>query len=791
MIGFLAVLITFFPDVFLHGKIFIGKYGDMHTCQFSWAYYFKDTMSKGVFALWNTGSFCGYPFGAGVLSNLSLLNFFVWLIPNAPWAWNVYIMLSLFSVCAFSYLYVREVGYSRSAAFITGLIYTFTLASGHYREDNLGGFLPLSLWCIEKHFKTQKSRYVFFAFLSLVIPTLGVLPQYTLYLCVFFMIYVWVRSRTLAGVAIVALVGGTSAFYLIRLLEFLIHSVRGQLWFVTVLLPSYLVCFVFPHFFESTTRLETNFFFQKIFLEATRSWLHTDELRYIFPPYLSILGLILIAWGWREKGIIRIFRNTAFFILLYLMMNPLIAPITKHIPILAQLPRISRLITLFTFSAAVLAGAGFDRLTNRFFKLKPAVFFFAIFSLSLGGLLLILRFGVQWAASSIRPLLEDYVHEHMLQNPAYIAGEDFYLMRIDDFFVFIKQWTNLGDPSFWMPICFIIFSLVLLKLWQKRFLPRNFFILLACILISVDLLIYFRSRIDYKPTPKEIRFETEGIKFLQRDKDVFRIMQILDEVIPGEARQRSILTPNLSILYGLESAEGYDPLYIGRYQTFFRNFQSDYDKDNAMIFAGPEGNFSYEVADFLNVKYFITSKSKTPKKKLPFVMEDEKIKIYKNPTYFPRAFIVHKAKVIPNDDEILSFLKRDQMDFHTKVVLEEEPNALIDIKDGKSDLDEVVFNTYEPNQIKLTVKASEDGFLVVSNNYYPGWRASLNGKPAKIYRANYTFQAIQIPQGLHQVEFSFRPKSFLIGTVISGLFLILSPFACSVISRRLKLKTTA
>ena len=781
--GFAAILIFFFPDIFLQGKILINA--DMHQCHLSWAYYFKSTISKGIFALWNTGSFCGSPFGAGVLSNLSLLNIFVSLIPNAPLAWNVYIMLSVFSVSTFSYLYVREMGYSRAAAFITGLIYTFTPAAGHYLEDNLGGFLPLALWCSERYFKIRKTRYIFFAFLSLAVPAISVLPQFSFYVCAFFIIYVWVRSRTLAGAAIVVLVGGAVSFYSIRLFEFLINSVRGQLWFVTVLLPTHLVCFIFPFFFESTFRPETNFFFTKLFSEITRSWFHLDNLQYIFPPYVSILGIILVAWGWREKGISRVFRTTALFILFYLMTNPIFAPIYRHIPVLAQLPRIARLSTLLTFSLAVLAGVGFDRLMNRSFTLKPTVLFFMILTTILGGFLLTLRLGVRLCSSSIRALFENYIRTSMLRNPKYVAGENFYLKRIDDFFVFVKQWTNLGDPSFWLPILFIILSLVLLRLWQKRIISRNLCTLGACILIVVDLMIFFRLKVFYTPTPQEIRFEINGIKFLKSDKDVFRIMQILDDVVPGEMRKRSILAPNLSMLYGLESAEGYDPLYIGRYQTFFRNFQSDYDRDNAMILGGPEGNFNFEVVDFLNVKYFITSKKLTLKRKLPFVMEDEKIKIYKNPTYFPRAYIVHEAKVIGDDSKILFFLKSNQMDFRTQVILEEEPKPVIDIERGGPDSDRVVIDTYEPNQIELAVRAKKDGFLVISNNYYPGWRAFLNGKPVKIYRANYTFQAIQLPQGTHQVIFSFRPWSFSIGILLSALSLILSPFVCTAISQRL------
>ena len=784
MIGFAAALIFFFPGVFFQGRVLINS--DMHQCHFAWAYYFKDTINKGIFALWNKGSFCGGPFGSGVLSNLGLLNIFIWLIPNAPASWNVYILLSLFSIAAVSYVYSCEIGFSRPAAFLTGLIYTFAHTGAHYNEDNLGVFLPLSLWCVERFFKVRKPRYLFFSFLSLLVPCVSVLPQFSFYLCIFFIVYVWLRSRSWMGIGIVALVVGTISFYLFRLFEFLVNSVRGQLWFVTVLLPMYLVCFIFPFFFESTFRPEPNFFFQKIFLEVTQSLLHTDKLTYIFPPYLSILGITFVAWGWRQKGIIRIFRGTALFILFYWMANPLIAPIMKHIPILAQLPRISRLGTLLTFSLAILAGAGFDRVLKKDFNFKPAVLFYGILVSVLGGFLLVLRLGTRLGGPWIRSFAERYIQNNMLTNPNYTAGDEFYLKRIDDFFKFINQWTNLLDLSFSLPVLLIVLSLALVWFWRKKAISRNIFVFAVCVLISFDLMIFFKLRIYSMPTLEQVRYETEGIKFLQRDKSIFRIMQILDDVVPGQSRERTILTPNLPILYGLESVEGYDPLFIGRYQTFFRNFQPDYDKDNAMIFAGPEGNFQDEVADFLNVKYYVTPKEKILRKKLPFVAEDEKIKIYNNPDYQERAFIVHETKVIEDDAKILSFLKSDQMNFRKMVVLEGEPKPFSGGENNESNSDQAVIDLYEPNKISMTVKTDKSGFLVVSNNFYPGWIAFVDHQPVKIYRANYTFQAIQIPAGTHQVEFLFRPKSFTLGAMISVFFLILSPFACSAIGRALK-----
>ncbi|MBU0567008.1 YfhO family protein, partial [bacterium] len=66
-----------------------------------------------------------------------------------------------------------------------------------------------------------------------------------------------------------------------------------------------------------------------------------------------------------------------------------------------------------------------------------------------------------------------------------------------------------------------------------------------------------------------------------------------------------------------------------------------------------------------------------------------------------------------------------------------------------------------------------DGFLFLSDTYYPGWKAYVDGIETRIFRANYTFRAIQIKEGKRRVEFIYRPKSFTIGLIGTGLTILL------------------
>jgi len=67
------------------------------------------------------------------------------------------------------------------------------------------------------------------------------------------------------------------------------------------------------------------------------------------------------------------------------------------------------------------------------------------------------------------------------------------------------------------------------------------------------------------------------------------------------------------------------------------------------------------------------------------------------------------------------------------------------------------------------VKAPENALLVLNDTYFPGWKAFVNGKKTKIYRADYAFRAIPLNAGTHQVEFIYDPMGFKLGAGVTLL----------------------
>ena len=82
------------------------------------------------------------------------------------------------------------------------------------------------------------------------------------------------------------------------------------------------------------------------------------------------------------------------------------------------------------------------------------------------------------------------------------------------------------------------------------------------------------------------------------------------------------------------------------------------------------------------------------------------------------------------------------------------------------------FLQYGPQSVKLAVDAPRDCWLFLSDTYYPGWTADLDGKPMPIHLANITGRAVRVPAGKHVVAFTYAPRSFRVGCVASLLALL-------------------
>lgn len=155
----------------------------------------------------------------------------------------------------------------------------------------------------------------------------------------------------------------------------------------------------------------------------------------------------------------------------------------------------------------------------------------------------------------------------------------------------------------------------------------------------------------------------------------------------------------------------------------------------------------------------------------------EKTYVYENKAVLPRVMWVERAKVMAGEteDEILAAVLSEEFDPREEVVLEDE-SKIMSVKAGSASggnyesrkgQGKVEIKSYKEQSVEIEMESEGDGFLVLSDTYYPGWKAAVDGKETKIYRANFAFRAVEVPAGKHVVKFTFEPTYWRLGLGIS------------------------
>jgi hypothetical protein len=150
---------------------------------------------------------------------------------------------------------------------------------------------------------------------------------------------------------------------------------------------------------------------------------------------------------------------------------------------------------------------------------------------------------------------------------------------------------------------------------------------------------------------------------------------------------------------------------------------------------------------------------------------DGEVKIYRNTRALPRAFLVHRAEVVASPRDALARVTAAGFDPRRAAILEEpwsqEPPA-----PAVSEPETVDVVQYEPQRVRLAVKAAAPALLVLSDIFYPHWQATIDGRPTKILRADYAVRAVAVPPGVHDVTFEYRPIHFYVASALSLATLI-------------------
>jgi hypothetical protein len=234
------------------------------------------------------------------------------------------------------------------------------------------------------------------------------------------------------------------------------------------------------------------------------------------------------------------------------------------------------------------------------------------------------------------------------------------------------------------------------------------------------------------------------VDYLQSDPDFFRIDSRTDV--------SDVWQPDMALLVGLYDVNGVDnPLVIA---------------DTARYWEGTGGR-STRLYDLLGVRYLLGSKQVVLDwEKFDLASDaDPRVNVYRNKTALPRAFVVHRAVAASDHEDAWARIHEPGFDPATQVVLED--GQPIDVHTEGQAVVRLV--RYEPDSLTIDVDSPAEGYLFLSDPFYPGWRAQVDGEPAAILRADYAFRAVAVQAGPHRVTMTFQPRSWLAGLGISVL----------------------
>jgi hypothetical protein len=160
--------------------------------------------------------------------------------------------------------------------------------------------------------------------------------------------------------------------------------------------------------------------------------------------------------------------------------------------------------------------------------------------------------------------------------------------------------------------------------------------------------------------------------------------------------------------------------------------------------------------DLLNVRYVVSDRAVGGA--FQEVFRDGNMLVLENGSALARASLHRNVQVLDHDATLPRMRERDWSP-RAALFVEEAPAIAIDAA-GDASGDAVRVERYTPNRIDLHVSARSPAMLLVTNHWLPYWRASIDGQPAPVVRANYSFQAIAVPAGDHAISLRMRSAPF-------------------------------
>jgi hypothetical protein len=741
----------------LAGRFLVNSHSDQYVAGYAFREFAASTLrATGQFPLWNPYLFGGMPYIAAMHGDIFYPTFLLRMVMPTDVAMTWGFIIHVFLSGLFTFGFLRAIGYSFYGSLIGGVAYMMSgqiasyVSPGHDGKLFVSALFPLALWMLHRGIRGAKS-WSWGAF-ALIIGLCVLSPhpqllQYLLLACGAYALFLAfanldgislpraVAIKRLAaalGAVVVGLAIGAVQYLPVR--EYVAWSPRaGGL---------------------ADYRVATSY-----------AW-NPEELLNVYLPQFS--GMLDNYWG---RNGIHLHSDYVGVVVLVLAGAAFIGlrsdPRRKHIVFWSAALLISLLWSLgsstpfYRIPYAIIPG-------TKYFRAPATIFFVGTLAIALLASAGAERF-LQRRVSR-KYLIGWLIGAGVIALLASVGGLTSVAESFVDERLFDRVLANRNDliVGAWRSFFFVAVAVALgLAVLRGKVSGRAAAWGLAAVM-AIDLWTIERIYWMFMPRANVIYASDPVLETLKSDPQPARVLAFPVQPTP----ERDVfLTGDALMTHRIRQVLGYHGNQIGRYNDLVGT-NSD---DNRI--------FSPNVLQLTNTRYFLTN---IPE--LPFIGNTTLIKgpvrnasgdtvyLYRLNAENPYSWVTPVAVKAP-DDQVLATLLNPRFEVRRAALFDSSANVAA--SQAVQTLPPPLAITtsvrhYEPGKVSidLSAPAPQGASLVVSENYYPGWKATVDGKPAPVGRANYTLIGVELPVGARSIELNFTSPTYQQGKLITWIAIV-------------------
>ncbi len=329
---------------------------------------------------------------------------------------------------------------------------------------------------------------------------------------------------------------------------------------------------------------------------------------------------------------------------------------------------------------------------------------------------------------------------------------------------FINE-TRLASALRWIAVAGVAWTLLVVRLGLRR--PSRWLPAVAIAIAAADLL---HIGFGYNPAVKRTLITMPVKRGIGSLKTRFpnRFVGVGPTLLFS-----FVLTPNLSMQYGLLDARGYDFPVERRYDRLWRN------EISPTLFSATRDVPQLDERALRALSLLSVSDIIAPSGSLPFMVpglrfmrREPDVDAYANLRALPRTFVAHSQQIVTDEEAAWTAVTEPTFDPRRVVITERALPGVASQPPATETAARADIQQYEAERVVIAATTSQPGVLVLTDVAYPGWTATVDGQPAEVERVDYLLRGIPLSTGAHTVELRYRPWSYTIGAAMTLLTLV-------------------